>query len=133
VLARAALASHPPASRPQTAAQDHPGTRVGLTSPGAHPFRRKAAAQAQTAVSLSTVANWSANLLISITFLSLLHAAGNAATFWIYAFMALLTLLFVWFIVPETKGKTLEEIEAYWRSGRHWVAAPPAERDLSRH
>ncbi len=83
-----------------------------------------------TGASISTVANWSANLLISITFLSLLHAAGNAATFWIYAFMALLTLLFVWFIVPETKGKTLEEIEAYWRGGRRWVAAPSAERVL---
>jgi len=85
-----------------------------------------------TGASLSTVANWSANLLVSITFLSLLHAAGNAVTFWIYAFLALLTLLFVWFIVPETKGKTLEQIELYWRSGRHWVEASTAERELSK-
>jgi MFS transporter, SP family, galactose:H+ symporter len=83
-----------------------------------------------TGASLSTVANWTANLLVTITFLSLLHALGNAMTFWLYAVMALLTLLFVWFIVPETKGKTLEQIEAYWRSGRHWVAVPPAERGL---
>ncbi len=85
-----------------------------------------------TGASLSTVANWAANLLVSITFLSLLHAAGNVLTFWIYAFMALLTLVFVWFIVPERKGKTLEQIEGYWRSGRRWVAAPPAGRDLTR-
>jgi SP family galactose:H+ symporter-like MFS transporter len=83
-----------------------------------------------TGASLSTVANWSANLLISITFLSLLHAAGNALTFWIYAFLALVTLAFVWFIVPETKGKSLEQIEAYWRYGRHWVAASEAEEEL---
>ena len=41
MLARAALASHPPASRPQTAAQDHPGTRVGLTSPGGPSFQEE--------------------------------------------------------------------------------------------
>ena len=85
-----------------------------------------------TGASISTVANWAANLLISLTFLSLLHVAGNAGTFWIYAFMALLTFLFVWFIVPETKGKTLEQIEAYWRSGRRWVAAPTSETGLPR-
>jgi MFS transporter, SP family, galactose:H+ symporter len=81
-----------------------------------------------TGASISTGANWAANLLVSITFLSLLHAAGNALTFWIYAFLALVTLVFVWFIVPETKGKTLEQIEAYWRNGRHWGAAPSAEK-----
>ncbi len=82
-----------------------------------------------TGASLSTVANWTANLLISITFLSLLHVAGNALTFWIYAFLALVTLAFVWFIVPETKGKSLEQIEAYWRHGRHWVEASEAEEE----
>jgi MFS transporter, SP family, galactose:H+ symporter len=85
-----------------------------------------------TGASISTVANWAANLLVSITFLSLLHAVGEPVTFWIYAVMALVTLLFVWFIVPETKGKTLEQIEAYWRNGRHWVAPSPAEEALPR-
>src|SRR5258708_18407405 len=56
-----------------------------------------------TGASISTVGNWTANLLISITFLSLLNLAGNAVTFWIYAFLALVTLLFLLFIVPETK------------------------------
>ncbi|MBV9258290.1 MAG: sugar porter family MFS transporter, partial [Ktedonobacteraceae bacterium] len=85
-----------------------------------------------TGASLSTVANWAANLLVSITFLSLLHAAGNALTFWIYAFLALVTLAFVWFIVPETKGKSLEQIEAYWRHNRHWVDASEAEEEVNR-
>ena len=67
------------------------------------------------AMSVATVMNWGSNLLVALTFLTLLHSFGRAATFWLYALMGLLAWIFVYRLVPETKGKTLEEIEAQWR------------------
>jgi hypothetical protein len=55
--------------------------------------------------SAATVANWSANLLISVTFLSLINAIGKSWTFWLYAIFAALAIVFVWRFVPETKGR----------------------------
>ena len=70
--------------------------------------------------SISSFANWTANLLVSITFLSLIGALGAAATFWLYASFGVLAFLFSWRLVPETKGRSLEQIERYWENGRHW-------------
>lgn len=66
--------------------------------------------------SYATVANWSADLLITVTFLSLIKDVGKDVTFWIYAGFAALAVVFVWAWVPETKGRSLEEIASYWRS-----------------
>jgi SP family galactose:H+ symporter-like MFS transporter len=76
--------------------------------------------------SVSTLANWAANFLVSATFLSLIIGIGATFTFWIYAFFAVVTILFVWFFVPETKAKRLEQIESYWLHGRRWPAAKAA-------
>ncbi len=70
--------------------------------------------------SISTVGNWTTNLVISITFLTLITTLGKPVTFWIYAAFAASEIAFVWFLVPETKGKPLEEIEEYWANGRSW-------------
>ena len=40
---------------------------------------------------------------------------GTSISFWVYAFMGVANLIFAFFLVPETKGYTLEEIEAWWR------------------
>ena len=71
------------------------------------------------AMSLATTANWGTNLLGALTFLILIQLAGRAPTFWIYAAVGIGAWLFVWFLVPETKGKSLEQIEAHWRAGKH--------------
>ncbi|OGX91813.1 hypothetical protein BEN49_04190 [Hymenobacter coccineus] len=66
------------------------------------------------AASLATVALWVACTLISFTFLSLVKAAGLAGAFGLYAVLSAVTFGFVWWAVPETKGRTLEEIERAW-------------------
>lgn len=66
------------------------------------------------ATAIAAMALWAADYLVSQSFLPMLSSAGPAATFWIYGGMALLAFLFTWRVVPETKGKSLEEIEALW-------------------
>jgi sugar porter (SP) family MFS transporter len=67
------------------------------------------------AASLATVALWIACTLISFTFLSLVKAAGLTGAFGLYAVLSAFTFFFVWRAVPETKGRTLEEIERGWQ------------------
>ncbi|HEY2260760.1 MAG TPA: sugar porter family MFS transporter [Solirubrobacteraceae bacterium] len=70
--------------------------------------------------STATVANWSANLLITLTFLTAVDALGKDLVFWIYAAFAAVGIVFVRFCVPETKGHSLEDIDEYWTQGRQW-------------
>ncbi|MGA2443239.1 MAG: sugar porter family MFS transporter [Tepidisphaeraceae bacterium] len=70
------------------------------------------------AMSVATVANWGANLIVALTFLTLTQVLGKAATFWLYGAISVGTWIFSFFLVPETKGKSLEQIEAHWRSGK---------------
>jgi len=59
--------------------------------------------------------NWGSNLVVSLTFLTLLGAIGATRTFWLYGLFAIGAWFFSFYLVPETKGRTLEEIEAFWR------------------
>jgi hypothetical protein len=43
---------------------------------------------------------------------------GPSWTFWLYGLLAIASLAFSYYLVPETKGRTLEEIEESWRSRR---------------
>ncbi|MBI5106389.1 MAG: sugar porter family MFS transporter, partial [Solirubrobacterales bacterium] len=64
-----------------------------------------------SAMAACTVANWAANFAISFTFLTLVHGIGRAETFWLYAAMGVLAFVFFAARVPETKDRSLEEIE----------------------
>ncbi len=57
---------------------------------------------------------WIAVYVVSQSFPMLLASIGSAYTFWIFMVMAVFAFLFVYKLIPETKGKTLEEIERYW-------------------
>jgi MFS family permease len=63
------------------------------------------------AMSVCTAANWVANFLVSYFFLQLIGAAGRPATFWIYAGLGVLAVAFFAARVPETKDRSLEQIE----------------------
>jgi MFS transporter, sugar porter (SP) family len=73
-----------------------------------------------TGSSISTLANWSANFIISVTFLTLVNTISLGGSFWLYAFFGLLALAFCLWLVPETKNRSLEDIEYYWRNNRQW-------------
>jgi sugar porter (SP) family MFS transporter len=64
-----------------------------------------------SAMSVSTVGNWGANFLVSSFFLSLVAAITAQGTFWLYGGFGVLALVFFFFRAPETKGRSLEEIE----------------------
>ena len=68
------------------------------------------------AMSIATVCLWASCYAVSQTFPWMLKYLGGPATFWFYAVMCLVTIVFVALFVPETKGKTLEEIERGWLS-----------------
>jgi sugar porter (SP) family MFS transporter len=70
-------------------------------------------------VAAATLGSGTSNFLVSLTFLSLIKVAGNALTFAIYGVFCILTLFFVRFVIPETKGRELESISA-----RQTAAAP---------
>jgi|FEC22Drversion2_1045045.scaffolds.fasta_scaffold00217_26 MFS transporter, SP family, galactose:H+ symporter len=75
------------------------------------------------AMALVTVGNWVSQIVIALTFPSLIADLGPAVTFSIYAAIGVAGFLFCYFHVPETKGLTLEQIEEHWRAGdppRRW-------------
>jgi len=63
-------------------------------------------------VAAATLGSGTSNFIVSLTFLSLIQAVGNSATFCIYGGFCILTLFFVRFVMPETKGRELESISA---------------------
>lgn len=75
----------------------------------------------RSAMSIAVAAQWLANLVVSWTFpmlndnIALTAKFNHGFAYWIYAIMGILSALFIWKMVPETKGKTLEEIEKIWK------------------
>ncbi len=63
------------------------------------------------AMSVSVVALWLGNFLLSETFPKMYQNLGMAKCFWVYAAICLGGSIFIWKLLPETKGKSLEQIE----------------------
>jgi sugar porter (SP) family MFS transporter len=67
------------------------------------------------AVALATAVNWASAFIVSQFFLSLVGLIGEAVTFWLFAFFCAAAFVWVYARVPETKGRSLEDIEQLWR------------------
>ena len=67
------------------------------------------------AMSVAIFFLWLSVYVVSQTFPMLLESIGSAYTFWIYMITSVMAFVFIWKVVPETKGKTLEQIQEMWR------------------
>ncbi|HEV3326270.1 MAG TPA: D-xylose transporter XylE [Puia sp.] len=73
------------------------------------------------ALSIAVAAQWIANWVVSLSFPimndsdQLNRSFHHGFAYWIYGVMGILSAVFMWKLVPETKGKTLEEIEGLWK------------------
>jgi sugar porter (SP) family MFS transporter len=68
-----------------------------------------------TAMSVAVMSLWAASFILTYTFPLLNRGLGAATTFWIYAGICFAGFAFIKQRLPETKGKTLEEIERFWK------------------
>ena len=73
------------------------------------------------AMAVAVAAQWIANYLVSWSFpildnnSTLVNHFRHGFAYWIYGLMGIFAALFMWKLVPETKGRTLERMEAIWR------------------
>lgn len=64
-----------------------------------------------TAASVATAFNWTCTFIVTKTFTDLVYLLGTHGAFWFFCFFCILSMFFVFFWVPETQGRSLEEIE----------------------
>lgn len=66
------------------------------------------------AVAVATAANWGSAWLVSQFFLTLIDSIGNSATFYLFGGFSVVAYVWIWKTVPETKGRSLEQIQEIW-------------------
>lgn len=66
---------------------------------------------------IAAVSNWCSNLIVSESFLTLTEVLGSSGTFLLFAGISFLSLIFICFLVPETKGLPFEEVEKLLKRG----------------
>lgn len=89
-----------------------------------------------TCVALATSVNLWSNLLVSSTFLTLTKALTKFGAFWLYACFAVLAYVFANRLLPETRGRSLDDVERLFDSSswyqRHRETAQRQQQQLAR-
>ncbi|XP_010035721.2 probable polyol transporter 4 [Eucalyptus grandis] len=85
------------------------------------------------AVALGAAANRMCSGLVSMSFLSVSHTITVAGTFFVFAVMSALSVAFVHLVVPETKGKSLEQIESLFQDRCSWKGGYVEIEDVEEH
>jgi sugar porter (SP) family MFS transporter len=67
------------------------------------------------AMSIGTLTLWASCLAVTLSFLTLVQHLGASGAFAVYAFSCVAAFVFIWRVIPETKGRTLEEIQEFWK------------------
>lgn len=80
------------------------------------------------AMALGTLSLWIGNFFVGLLTPIMLDGIGPAGTFWIFAILCSPTLWLTWKLIPETKGKSLEDIEQFWKDRNHKTHEPEKER-----
>ena len=69
-------------------------------------------------MSIGAFTVWSATTIVNYSFLKIVNALTLAGTFWAFMVMGIISGVWGFFFIPETKGKSLEYIEEHWRQGK---------------
>ncbi|XP_071442931.1 facilitated trehalose transporter Tret1 isoform X2 [Hetaerina americana] len=77
-----------------------------------------------SAASLATAFNWTCTFIVTKTFEDLIQLMGTAGVFWLFGCIVTVGLVFVFFVVPETQGRSLEDIEMILTGRKKEVHVP---------
>lgn len=69
-------------------------------------------------MSISSFANWFSNATVNFLFLKVVNVISLSGAFWTFSLIGLSALIWGYYYIPETKGKSLEQIEDHWRKGK---------------
>ncbi|MGH8315319.1 MAG: MFS transporter, partial [Steroidobacterales bacterium] len=83
-----------------------------------------------TAMIVPVLTQWVANAVVVLLFPTALHQLGQAPTFAILAAFSLAQAIFTWRFVPETRNRTLEEIEDFWSEAPATARALPGDKRI---